>query len=124
VCGRGWSVGLGAQVRGRTLRLAPHALAVASREAVGAAACADGEVSLLCSAPVLCYPVLCCCACCCALRAVGGRRASVPHHARACRRALADQFHLHTTLLTWVGVGMVLVITWTYMSIALKLPKE
>jgi hypothetical protein len=44
--------------------------------------------------------------------------------ARACRRALADQFHLHTTLLTWVGVGMVLVITWTYMSIALKLPKE
>jgi len=36
----------------------------------------------------------------------------------------AYQFHLHTTLLTWVGVGMVLVITWTYMSIALKLPKE
>ena len=32
-------------------------------------------------------------------------------------------FHLHTTLLTWVGVGMVLVITWCYMTIALKLPK-
>lgn len=33
-------------------------------------------------------------------------------------------FGLHTTLITWVGVGMVLVITWTYMTIALKLPKE
>ena len=32
-------------------------------------------------------------------------------------------FGLHTTLLTWVGVMMVLVITWCYMSIALKLPK-
>ena len=33
-------------------------------------------------------------------------------------------FGLHTTLLTWVGVGMVLVITWCYMTIALKLPKD
>ena len=33
-------------------------------------------------------------------------------------------FDLHTTLLTWVGVCMVLVITWCYMSIALKLPKS
>ena len=32
-------------------------------------------------------------------------------------------FNLHTTLLTWVGVMMVLVITWCYMAIALKLPK-
>ena len=32
-------------------------------------------------------------------------------------------FHLHTTLLTWVGVGMVLVITWCYMTIAVKMPK-
>ncbi len=32
-------------------------------------------------------------------------------------------FGLHTTLPTWIGVGMVLVITWCYMSIAIKLPK-
>ena len=36
----------------------------------------------------------------------------------------AAWFGLHTTVLTWVGVGMVLVITWSYMTIALKLPKE
>ena len=35
----------------------------------------------------------------------------------------ASYFGLKTTLLTWVGVGRVLVITWCYMSIALKLPK-
>jgi UDP-sugar transporter A1/2/3 len=33
-------------------------------------------------------------------------------------------FGLHTTLLTWVGVCMVLVITWCYMMIATKMPKE
>ena len=36
----------------------------------------------------------------------------------------SQAFGLQTTLLTWVGVAMVLVITWAYMNVVLKLKSQ